>query len=120
MCHVLIIEDKPFIAMDIEDLLASAGATSFDIVATQADAISAAMAHEPDVITSDVSLIEGTGPAAVRVIHKALGEIPVIFITGTPEDCDPCDPPGVILGKPLDRCAIAAAFRSASASDHSN
>lgn len=110
MCHVLIIEDEALVAMDIEDLLAAAGATSFDIASTETEAVEAAMANQPAVITSDVRLIEGTGPRAVDSIHKLLGDIPVIFITGTPEDCVPCDPPGIILGKPVDGAAITAAF----------
>jgi CheY-like chemotaxis protein len=32
MCHVLIIEDEPFIAMNIQMMLEDEGATSFDIV----------------------------------------------------------------------------------------
>ena len=110
MCHVLIIEDEPLVALNLEDLLTTAGATSFDIVNSESDAIKAADARVPAIITSDVRLVEGTGPCAVRAIHQRLGDIPVIFITGTPEDCIPCDPPGVILGKPLDGPAITAAF----------
>ena len=110
MCHVLIIEDEPLIAMTIQDLLEEEGATSFDIAVTEADAVNAAMIRRPDLITSDVKLIEGTGPAAVETIHRRVGDVPVIFISGTPEDCQPCDPPGIILRKPLRQGALADAF----------
>ena len=75
MCHVLIIEDEPLIAMAIQDILTGEGATSFDIVDTEAAAVSAATAHEPNIITSDVkSIVKLTGrqprlpsPAAIRL-----------------------------------------------------
>jgi CheY-like chemotaxis protein len=110
MCHVLIIEDEPLIAMSIQIILEEEGATSFDIAATQADAVAAAVARPPALITSDVRLIEGTGPSAVHEIHRLLGEGPVIFISATPSECTPCNPPGVILSKPLRVDALHDAF----------
>lgn len=114
MSHILIIEDEPFMALQIEDVLRGQGADSFDIAVSQADAVDAAVAHHPDLITSDVRLVEGNGPAAVRQIQERLGRIPVIFVTGTPEDCTGCDPDDIILSKPLDQAAMTAAFRKIS------
>jgi CheY-like chemotaxis protein len=114
MCHVLIIEDEPLVAMTIQDILAGEGATSFQIVDTEEGAVSAALVHKPCVITSDVKLLEGTGPGAVAAIHKRLGPISVIFITGTPEDCQPCNPPGTIVPKPFTDGSIVAAFHELS------
>jgi CheY-like chemotaxis protein len=110
MCHVLIIEDEPMVAMTIQDLLEEEGARSFDIAVTQAEAVAAALARKPDLITSDVRLIEGTGPAAVVEILKRLGDVPVIFISGTPGECQPCEPPGIILSKPFHSRSLADAF----------
>ena len=110
MCHVLIIEDEPIVAMILQDLLEHEGATSVAIAVTQREAIASALARRPAMITSDVKLIEGTGPAAVQEIHEKLGYVPVIFITGTPDECRPCQPPGVLLTKPMDQRAVAAAF----------
>ena len=39
------------------------------------------------------------------------GPIPVIFITATPEACEPCEPPGKVFGKPINERAVIAAFR---------
>ncbi len=111
MCHVLIIEDEPMVAMLIEDTLVDAGAHSIDIAATEQDAVDAAQARRPDFITSDVTLIEGRGPAAVEAILRACGEIPVLFITATPDECRPCAPPGTILTKPFSSHLVAQAFR---------
>ena len=113
MCHVLIIQDEPLVAMSIEDLLALHGATSFAFASTQQEAVAAAMAHKPSVITSDVKLLEGAGPAAGAQIHERMGPIRITFITGTPELCTPCNPPGSILEKPFTDHDLRAAFRDA-------
>ena len=111
MCHVLIIEDEPMIAIDLETVLAREGATSFDIVSTEAEAVAAARVRKPDLITSDVKLIQGTGPRAVEQIRNEVGDVPVIFITGTPDDCKPCAPPGIIIAKPYAAARVRSAFR---------
>lgn len=111
MCHVLVIEDEPMIAMLVQDTLEEAGATSFAFAATEKDAVRLALQQAPAVIASDVHLLEGTGPQAVQQIHAELGEVPVIFITAAPRDCQPCNPPGVVLTKPLNLHHLATAFR---------
>ena len=110
MCHVLIIEDEPMVAMDLEALLESEGATSFAFAASEADAVREAVARRPDLITSDVALVEGTGPVAVETIISRIGPVPVIFITGTPDACHPCEAHPVLC-KPFSRAAIARTFR---------
>lgn len=101
MAHALVIEDEILIAMQIEAILEAAGILTIDIATTEEDAILLALAHRPDIITSDVRLAKGDGPHAVKTIAQSIGTIPVIFITGSPEECSPCDPPAVILPKPL-------------------
>lgn len=111
MCHVLVIEDEPLIAMHLQDIFEDAGATSFAFAATEQAAVSLALEHAPAVIASDVCLLEGTGPQAVQRIHAAIGNVPVIFITATPIDCDVCNPPGIVLAKPISRPQVLAAFQ---------
>jgi CheY-like chemotaxis protein len=110
MAHVLIIEDEPVIADVLRCLLEEEGATSFDLAETEEAAVAAALAHRPDIITSDVKLVAGTGPRAVSTIHDRLGDIPVIFITATPAECKPCNPPGRILCKPIDFGELAKTY----------
>ena len=112
MCHVLIIEDEALIALDLQDILASTGATTFSFAETEQEAVAAARLHRPDVITSDVMLREGTGPRAVQTIQHEMGAMPVIFITATPSACRPCPTPSKILAKPASDAAIRAAFRA--------
>jgi CheY-like chemotaxis protein len=109
MCHVLIIEDEPLTAMLLQDVLEEAGATSFAFAATEQEAIDQANEHVPSVITSDVNLSEGYGPRAVEHIQRALGAIPVIFITATP-DADCLCGVGRLLRKPFNAGQLTSAF----------
>lgn len=112
MCHVLIIEDEVLIALDLQEMLASAGAATFSFAETERAAIDAARLRRPDVIMSDVMLREGTGPMAVATIQRELGPLPVIYVTATPESCAECDPPARVLIKPVAVTAVRAAFRA--------
>lgn len=111
MCHVLIIEDETLVAMDLQSVLIEEGATSFSFAASQAEAIAEAWARRPRVITSDVKLSSGTGPGAVKAIRDKLGMIPVMFISGTPDECHPRELSDAVFGKPFDRTSIAGEFR---------
>jgi len=111
MCHVLIIEDEWLIGEHIEAIARDSGASSVDRAVSEREAVRAALAHPPAIILSDVNLAEGTGPAAVWAIRTHLGPCPVIFITGTPEACEPCDYAHAILNKPLEPLRIEQAFR---------
>ena len=110
MCHVLIIEDEPLVALMIQFLLEDEGATSFAFADSEAAAVEAAVETPPALITADVRLASGTGPAAVKAIHERLGSVPVIFITASPEACKPCKSWGITLSKPVDSAAVAKAF----------
>lgn len=107
---MLIIEDESLVAMHLSMLAEDGGATSVETADTEAAAIDAARSHCPDVIVSDVRLTEGTGPQAVARIREDQGPIPVIFVTGTPEECEPCHYASAILGKPVNDHALMAAF----------
>ena len=113
MCHVLVIEDEPLIASLICDFLEEEGATTFDIAVTEREAVRMAAAHQPVVITADVRLIEGTGPAAVEAIRSRQGPVPTIFLTATPDECEPRDHAVAILPKPFTGRPLATAFARA-------
>jgi CheY-like chemotaxis protein len=110
MCHTLVIEDEPLIAFHMADIAEEAGATSVDFADTESGAVAAALVRKPDIILSDVNLLVGTGPAAVVAIHGEMGQVPVIFITASPEECKPCDAPAVVMSKPLQREHLLSEF----------
>ncbi|MHB8283673.1 MAG: response regulator [Caulobacteraceae bacterium] len=111
MCHVLIIEDEVLFALELSLILGAAGATSFDVAETADEALYAASIRRPDIITSDIKLRTGNGVQAVAAIHAALGPVPVIFITASPDECAHLARPARVLGKPLHESTIARAFR---------
>lgn len=112
MCHVLIIEDEPYIAMQIEDVLREGGAHSVTIATTEAEAVAAAQAQRPDFITSDVRLLEGTGPDAIKAIRALFATMPVTFVTAWPEAC-PDLARTEVLQKPVTAAALLASFKRA-------
>ncbi|WP_206240110.1 response regulator [Novosphingobium terrae] len=112
MTHVLIIEDEILIALDLAEQLEEHGAYSFAFASSEERAIAAATERRPDIITCDVTLAQGFGPRAIKAIHEAVGPVPTIFVTGTPDvalsEYEPC----VILHKPVDPKSLVEAFRA--------
>ena len=82
---VLIIEDEPVIAADIEGLVRELGHDVVDIAATRREAIEAAQRKRPGLVLADIQLADGSsGIDAVKDI-LARFDVPVIFITAFPE-----------------------------------
>ena len=111
MCHTLIIEDEWYIADLMAEWAETAGARSVAFAVTEAEAVAEATANPPAFIISDVKLAEGTGPKAVERITSALGRIPTMFVTATPEDCIPCEDAVAVVMKPARGSDIIAIFR---------
>ena len=99
--HILIIEDEAILAMHLQMFLEELGADSCAVAATQAEAVREALDHKPDLIASDVILPQGSGPGAVKMIRSRLGDIPVIYITGSPEEARLADPDPPVITKPI-------------------
>jgi CheY-like chemotaxis protein len=82
---VLIIEDEPVIAADIEALVRELGHRVTDIAATRDEAAAAAIREKPGLVLADIQLADGSsGIDAVRDILSDT-DVPVIFITAFPE-----------------------------------
>ena len=83
--EVLIIEDEPLIAMDLETLVTALGHSVTQIARTRTEAVAAIGKRRPGLILADVQLADGSsGLDAVRDIVGDM-EVPVIFITAYPE-----------------------------------
>jgi CheY-like chemotaxis protein len=83
--RVLIIEDEPIIAMDLENLVTELGHKVVAVASTKDEAVAKALAERPGLILADINLGEGgSGIDAVGEILSAF-DIPVIFITAYPE-----------------------------------
>jgi DNA-directed RNA polymerase specialized sigma24 family protein len=82
---VLIIEDEPIIAMDLEMLVESQGHRVIGIAATHAEAIDLVHRTEPGLVLADIQLADGSsGLDAVNEILRDI-TVPVIFVTAYPE-----------------------------------
>jgi CheY-like chemotaxis protein len=83
--EVLIIEDEPVIAADIEALVRELGHKVSDIAATRREAVDAVARKIPGLVLADIQLADGSsGIDAVKDI-LARHNVPVIFITAFPE-----------------------------------
>ncbi len=83
--HVMIIEDEPLIALDIETLVTDIGHTVTGIARTHSEAMDLAGRSPPGLILADIQLADGSsGIDAINDILKTF-DVPVIFITAFPE-----------------------------------
>ena len=82
---VLIIEDEPVIAADIEALVKELGHTVVDIAATRTEAVDAVARKTPGLVLADIQLADGS--SGIDAVKDILGrfDVPVIFITAFPE-----------------------------------
>ena len=82
---VLIIEDEPIIALDLESLLESLGHRVTGVARTEKEALRLAQAKRPGLVLADIQLADGSsGIDAVNAMLSTF-EVPVIFITAFPE-----------------------------------
>lgn len=81
--RILIVEDESIAALALHMELEALGHEVVGVVASGADAVSAALELNPDIIFMDIYLDgDMTGIEAVRRIHKAR-KIPVVYTTAS-------------------------------------
>jgi CheY-like chemotaxis protein len=108
---VLIIEDEPIIAMDIEELVQNCGHRVVGVATSEADAIRIAESTRPGLILADINLgLGGDGAQAISQImrhHRA----PVIFVTAYPERLLTGEAlePAFVITKPFEPLTLAIA-----------
>lgn len=83
--NVLIIEDEPLIALDLEGVVTSIGHTVRRVARTRREAVAAFHAEKPGLVLADIQLADGS--SGLDAVNEILGEanVPVIFITAYPE-----------------------------------
>ncbi len=83
--NIMIIEDEPLIAMDIEQIVLDLGHTVTGIARTRQEAVEMFGRAGPAMVLADIQLADGSsGIDAVNDILKT-SLVPVIFITAFPE-----------------------------------
>ena len=82
---VLIIEDEPMIAMDLESIVEGLGHRVTSVARTHAEAVKSVQSKRPGLVLADIQLADGSsGLNAVNDILTTF-EVPVIFITAYPD-----------------------------------
>ncbi len=83
--RVLIIEDEPIIAMDIEGIVRDLGHDVTGIAVTRDEAVAQARAQAPGLVLADIQLADDS--SGIDAVADILAEltVPVIFITAFPE-----------------------------------
>jgi DNA-directed RNA polymerase specialized sigma24 family protein len=112
---VLIIEDEPIIALDIETMVEELGHRVTGVARTHREAIALVAKKRPGLVLADIQLADGSsGLEAVNEILSAI-EVPVIFITAYPERLLTGDrpEPAFLITKPFQPEAVKAAISQA-------
>lgn len=113
--EVLIIEDEPIIAMDLEGIVQGLGHTVAAIADTHRSAVEAARTHNPGLVLADIQLADGSsGIDAVTDILNDF-EVPVIFITAYPDRLLTGErpEPTFLITKPFQESTVQAAISQA-------
>jgi CheY-like chemotaxis protein/DNA-directed RNA polymerase specialized sigma24 family protein len=113
--RVLIIEDEPIIAMDIEAIVNELGHDVVGIAVTRDEAVELARSTEPGLVLADIQLADdSSGIDAVADILTDI-QLPVIFITAFPERLLTGDrpEPTFLITKPFQERTVKAAISQA-------
>jgi DNA-directed RNA polymerase specialized sigma24 family protein len=112
---VLIIEDEPLIALDLQSLVEDLGHRVVKISPTRTRAVADAGEHRPGLILADIQLADGSsGVDAVNEILASFS-VPVIFITAYPERFLTGRPPepAFLITKPFSADVVKAVISQA-------
>jgi DNA-directed RNA polymerase specialized sigma24 family protein len=112
---ILIIEDEPLIAMDLEALVEGLGHNVTGVARTRTEAVKTAASKRPGLILADIQLADGSsGLDAVNDLLKTF-EVPVIFITAYPERflTGERPEPAFLIAKPFQPANVSAVISQA-------
>lgn len=113
--RVMIIEDEPVIAVDIECIVLDMGHEVVGIADTRRQAVALAASTRPDLVLADVQLADGS--SGIRAVEEILRDstIPVVFITAYPERLLTGDrpEPTYLVTKPFRPESVEAAISQA-------
>ena len=115
LADVLIIEDEPIIAMDIEGIVRDLGHDVVGVAVTRDEAVQMATDERPGLVLADIQLADdSSGIDAVKDILQNFS-VPVIFITAFPERLLTGErpEPTFLITKPFQRSTVKAAISQA-------
>ncbi|HWK35340.1 response regulator [Sphingomonas sp.] len=113
--RVLIIEDEPIIAMDIEAIVRDQGHDVTGVAVTRDEAVALALEDRPGLVLADIQLADDS--SGIDAVKDILAEfrVPVIFITAFPERLLTGErpEPTFLITKPFQRSTVKAAISQA-------
>ena len=113
--EVLIIEDEPIIAMDIEMIVRDLGHNVTGVAVTRSEAVAQARQSPPSLVLADIQLADDS--SGIDAVKDILAEfsVPVIFITAFPERLltGTRPEPTFLITKPFQRSTVKAAISQA-------
>lgn len=112
---VLIIEDEPIIAMDLEAIVRDLGHSVTGIAVTRDEAVAEAASRAPGLVLADIQLADdSSGIDAVQDILTEI-DVPVIFITAFPERLLTGErpEPAFLITKPFQNATVKTAIAQA-------
>ena len=108
--RVLIIEDEPLVAMDLEAAMQDIGHTVMGIASTHDEARELTQGEKPGLVLADIQLADGS--SGLDAVNEMLAsfEAPVIFITAFPERLLTGEKPepAFLITKPFDLNLVKA------------
>lgn len=113
--RVLIIEDEPIIAADLEAVVSDLGHEVCAVARTRAEAVAAASMHDPRLVLADIQLADNSSGIDAANDILAASPVPVIFITAFPERLLTGErpEPAFLITKPFLPNAVKAAISQA-------
>ena len=112
---VVVIEDEPLIALDLQELLKGLGHRVVGVARTSREAIAVVAKTRPGLVLADIQLADGSsGLDAVNEILRTFA-VPVIFITAFPEKLltGTKPEPTFLIRKPYQVAAVKAVVSQA-------
>ena len=112
---VVIIEDEPLIAIELEQLVQDLGHRVVSVARTKRQAIEAVKQTRPGLVLADIQLADGSsGLDAVNEFLRIF-PVPVIFVTAFPERLltGMKPEPTFLIGKPFQAEALKAVISQA-------
>lgn len=83
--EVLIIEDEPIIALDLERIVLAMGHSVLGTATTHGEAVALVRRRSPGLLLADVRLADGSSGIAAVADILVSWDVPVVFITAFPE-----------------------------------
>ena len=111
--RVLIVEDDPLIALDVEQALIAAGYDVAGVASSEAEGLALAEALRPDLAVVDISLSPGDGRVVARTLWSEF-KVAVLFATGQCDEVESMRGTGAIacLPKPYTSDLVPAALKA--------